>query len=99
MIFILLSFSLTNSTTSFDVNLSYKPSEASIKKSSVYGFISIIRISGSDDIKLRVTFTFGSDVPSISSIAFISTFLQSKSPNALEIAKRPNTRPNTIYPP
>jgi hypothetical protein len=38
-------------------------------------------------------------VPSISSMAFISTFLQSKSPKALEIANRPKTLPNTIYPP
>ena len=80
---------------SFDENLSNKPSDASKKKSSVAGFMSITLISGSLNMKFLISLgELGSP-----SISFISIFLQSKSPKALEIANLPRTRPYTIYPP
>jgi hypothetical protein len=84
-------------THSSEENLSKSPSDANIKKSSVLGFRSTTRISGSHKMNDRITFSseFVLSVPS-RFLGGISIFLQSKSPNAREIASLPRTLPYTI---
>jgi len=85
---------------SSDENLSKRPSDAKMKKSSVLGFKSTTLISGSHKMNDFITFSLVVvfSVPS-RFLGGISIFLQSKSPNALEIASRPRTLPYTMYPP
>ena len=94
------SFYFTNETHSSEENLSKRPSDARMKKSSVLGFKSTTLISGSHKINDLITFSLVV-VLSVPSRFFggISIFLQSKSPKAREIANRPKTLPYTIYPP
>ena len=81
-------------THSSEENLSKRPSEARMKKSSVFGLRSITRISGSHKMNERIIFSsvFRLSVPS-RFLEGISIFLQSKSPNAREIASLPRTLP------